>query len=74
MLASCGVEQFIDENYDLIADTSKMEEGLDMIKGDILDPGYAVKPEVYKDGDFVRMVAAMSIGVRPAFATYKMRS
>ena len=71
MLASCGVEQFIDENYDLIADTSKMEEGLDMIKGDILDPGYAVKPEVYKDGDFVRMVAAMSIGVRPAFATYK---
>lgn len=71
MLASCGVEQFIDENYDLIADTSKMEEGLDMIKSDVLDPGYAVKPEVYKDGDFVRMVAAMSIGVRPAFATYK---
>lgn len=42
-----------------------------MLKSDILDPGYACKPEIYKDGDFVRQVAPMTFNVRPAFATYK---
>lgn len=71
ILASCGVEKFIDEQYDLIEDTSNIESGLEMIKNDIINPGYAVKPEIYKDGDFIRSVAAMSFGVRPKLASYK---
>lgn len=71
MLASCGVEKLINDEFELISDTSKVEEGMTMIKQDMIDSGYSRKPELYKDGDFIRSVAAMSINVRPAFTTYK---
>ena len=71
VLASYGADLFVDEKFNLIADTSAIEAGLKMLKSDILDPGYACKPEIYKDGDFVRQVAPMTFNVRPAFTTYK---
>ena len=73
VLASCGADLFLDEEYNLIADTSAIETGLEMLKSDMIDPGYACKPEIYSsiNGDFVRQRAPMRIDVRPALATFK---
>ena len=71
IMASCGVETYVDEEFNAPADTAAMENALKMIKSDLIDPGYVIKPELYQAGDFVKQVAAMNIGVRPAFESFK---
>lgn len=69
ILASNGVDTYLNEDHKLIEDTSKIAAGMEMAN-EVVSNGYCFKPEIYSKGDFFRKTAAMTFDVRPAFSNY----
>lgn len=69
ILASNGVDKYLDDTFSLVSDTSKMKAGMEMAK-ELVIKGYAPNPDGYKSGSFFKKTAAMTFDVRPAFSSF----